>query len=276
MTEAVPVIEITNLTKTYKMGQTKVHALRGVSLTVRAGDYLAIMGASGSGKSTLMNMIGLLDRPTSGSYRIRGTEVSKLSKNQAADLRNQEIGFVFQRFNLLVRTAARRQVELPLFYRGVPAREAAKLAVETLQRVGLGERIDHRPDELSGGQQQRVAIARALVNHPSLLLADEPTGALDSTTGAEVLNLFDDLHQQGLTVVVVTHDLSVAQRAQRIVSLRDGEIVSDTTGALAPAPENLPVTVDFNPSPLTQPRSSAVDDAIPHHSDPLPITEEQL
>lgn len=246
MTEQVPVVETNRLVKTYKMGSTEVHALRGVSLTVNPGDYLAIMGASGSGKSTLMNMIGLLDRPTSGSYRIRGTEVSSLSKNQIADLRNREIGFVFQRFNLLARATAHQQVELPLFYRGLPARQATELAINSLKKVGLGDRVDHRPEELSGGQQQRVAIARALVNQPSLILADEPTGALDSTTGAEVLNLFDELHQQGLTLIVVTHDINVARRAERIVTLKDGQIVQDTTEA------NMPKSSDLSAwAPLT-------------------------
>lgn len=222
-----PVIEIVDLTKVYVMGTTEVHALSGVSLTVQAGEYVAIIGASGSGKSTLMNMIGLLDRPTSGSYRIRGVESSKLSKNRLADLRNREIGFVFQRFNLLARTTAQRQVELPLFYAGVPSSRSSKMAIEALARVGLGDRIHHKPDELSGGQQQRVAIARALVHHPSLLLADEPTGALDSRTGQEVLTLLDELHDQGMTLVVVTHDMGVANRAERIITLKDGEILSD-------------------------------------------------
>jgi putative ABC transport system ATP-binding protein len=222
-----PVIEIGDLSKVYVMGTTAVHALREVSLTITEGEYVAIIGASGSGKSTLMNMIGLLDRPTSGSYRIGGVEASQLSKDRMADLRNREIGFVFQRFNLLARTAARRQVELPLFYAGIPARKAAQLATEALARVGLGDRLDHRPDELSGGQQQRVAIARALVNQPSIVLADEPTGALDSKTGQEVLGLFDELHQQGITLIVVTHDMGVASRARRVVTLRDGVIVED-------------------------------------------------
>jgi len=185
------------------------------------------MGASGSGKSTLMNVIGLLDRPTSGSYRIRGTEASELNRSKLADLRNHEIGFVFQQFNLLPRISARRQVELPLFYAGTPRRQGQQMAKEALTLVGLAERADHRPDELSGGEQQRVAIARALVNHPSLLLADEPTGALDSKTGAEVLDLIDELHAQGLSVIVVTHDPRVAQRAQRVITLSDGIIISD-------------------------------------------------
>ena len=222
-----PIIEIDSVTKVYKMGEVEVHALRGVSLTVRAGEYVAIVGASGSGKSTLMNVIGLLDRPTSGTYHIRGTEVSQLSKNHLADLRNREIGFVFQRFNLLARTAAHRQVELPLFYAGVSNGEARKRALEALALVGLGDRAHHRPDELSGGQQQRVAIARALVNRPHLLLADEPTGALDTKTGAEVLELFDELNSQGITLVVVTHDWDVAHRAGRIITISDGLIVED-------------------------------------------------
>lgn len=222
-----PVIEIGEMTKSYQMGETAVHALRGVSLTIRSGEYVAIIGASGSGKSTLMNMIGLLDRPSTGSYRLRSTEVSQMNKAELATVRNREIGFIFQRFHLLPRTPAQRQVELPLFYAGVPARSAAKLALEALTRVGLGERAHHRPDELSGGQQQRVAIARALVNRPSLLLADEPTGALDSKTGEDVLHIFQQLHQQGMTLVVVTHDMSVAKRAERIIMLSDGKVVKD-------------------------------------------------
>jgi putative ABC transport system ATP-binding protein len=227
MVKREPIIEIENVTKVYQMGEVEVHALRGVSLTVTAGEYVAIVGASGSGKSTLMNVIGLLDSPTSGTYRIRGTEVSQLGKNRLADLRNREIGFIFQRFNLLARTSARQQVELPLFYAGVSNGESRKRALEALERVGLRDRAHHRPDELSGGQQQRVAIARALVNRPQLLLADEPTGALDTKTGAEVLELFDELHRQGLTLVVVTHDRDVANRAERIITISDGEIVED-------------------------------------------------
>ncbi len=220
-------IEIDNMTKVYQMGEMEVHALRGVSLTVRAGEYIAIMGASGSGKSTLMNMVGLLDRPTGGSYKIRGTEASKLGKNKLADLRNHEIGFVFQQFNLLPRASARRQVELPLFYGGIGRRQSREMAQAALARVGLADRVGHRPDELSGGQQQRVAIARALVNNPSLLLADEPTGNLDSATGADILDLFDELHAQGMTLIVVTHDPNVAHRAKRIITLKDGKIIDD-------------------------------------------------
>jgi len=221
------IIDIQNVTKTYQMGEIAVHALGDISMQVEAGEYVAIVGASGSGKSTLMNVIGLLDQPSTGVYAVRGTQVSNLSKNQLADLRNREIGFVFQRFNLLARTSAQRQVELPLFYAGYPARKAKEMAASALTRVGLADRAHHRPDELSGGQQQRVAIARALVNNPQLLLADEPTGALDTTTGQEVLALFDELHTQGLTLVVVTHDWNVAHRARRLITIRDGRMVGD-------------------------------------------------
>ncbi len=228
-----PVIAIDNVTKTYQMGEVEVHALSGVSVEVQAGEYVAIIGASGSGKSTLMNIIGLLDRPTHGSYRIRGQEVSQLSKGAQADIRNREIGFVFQRFNLLPRTSAQAQVELPLFYAGVTGSTARRRAIDALTRVGLETRIDHRPDQLSGGQQQRVAIARALVTQPSLLLADEPTGALDSRTTREILDLFDELHAQGLTLVVVTHEHTVAERAARVITVSDGAVIGDvrTRGA---------------------------------------------
>ena len=190
-----PLIQINDLTKIYQMGDIQVQALRNVSVTIRRGEYVAIMGTSGSGKSTLMNMIGLLDRPTSGTYKIRGTEAGSLSKRALADLRNNEIGFVYQQFNLLPRINARRQVELPLFYAGISGRKRREMALHALDQVGLSDRTTHRPDELSGGQQQRVAIARALVNQPSLLLADEPTGALDSKTSDEVMHLFDALNQ---------------------------------------------------------------------------------
>jgi putative ABC transport system ATP-binding protein len=222
-----PLLTMQKLTKVYQMGDVKVEALRGIDLTIYPGEYVAVMGASGSGKSTLMNIIGLLDRPTSGSYRINGTESSELSKNQMANMRNREIGFIFQRFNLLPRVHARRQVELPLFYAGVPQNKRVEMAMEALGQVNLSDRASHNPDELSGGQQQRVAIARALVNKPSLLLADEPTGALDSKTGAELLELFDELHRQKLTLIVVTHDYNVAKRSQRIVTLSDGLIIDD-------------------------------------------------
>jgi putative ABC transport system ATP-binding protein len=220
-------IEFENVTKVYHMGEVDVRALRGISFSMHDGEYVAIIGASGSGKSTLMNILGLLDRPTSGSYRIHGAEAGKLSKRRTADLRNHEIGFVFQRFNLLPRISARRQVELPLFYAGVPPRESQQRALAALERVGLGDRAAHHPDELSGGEQQRVAIARALVNRPSLLLADEPTGQLDTKTGANLLALFGQLHQEGLSLIVVTHDPKVSERAERIISLSDGQIVDD-------------------------------------------------
>lgn len=227
-TSSEPIIEIDSLSKVYVMGATEVHALRNVSLTIHEGEYVAIVGASGSGKSTLMNVLGLLDRPTSGGYRIGGVEASKLSKNRMAALRNREIGFVFQRFNLLARTPARRQVELPLFYAGVSQRESARRAIAALERVGLGDRIDHRPEELSGGQQQRVAIARALINRPSMILADEPTGNLDTRTSVEIMELFQRLNEeQGITVVFVTHNPETADYVERVVRIRDGVIEKD-------------------------------------------------
>lgn len=230
----VPVIAIEDVTKTYQMGEVAVHALRGVSLDIHSGEYVAIIGASGSGKSTLMNIIGLLDRPTSGRYAVRGNEVGRLGKAAQADIRNREIGFVFQRFNLLPRTSAQAQVELPLFYAGITGAQGRRRAVDALTRVGLESRIDHRPDQLSGGQQQRVAIARALVTAPSLLLADEPTGALDSKTTAEILDLFDELHAQGLTLVVVTHEHSVAERAGRVLTMSDGAVIEDVRNTPKP------------------------------------------
>ncbi len=267
--ESVPVIEISNMTKIYQMGETQVHALNDVSLTINEGEYVAIIGSSGSGKSTLMNMIGLLDNPTSGSYRIRGTETSELSENRMADLRNKEIGFVFQRFNLLPRTNARRQVELPLFYTGSLAGDASRMAMAALAKVGLADRASHRPDELSGGQQQRVAIARALVNNPSILLADEPTGALDSKTGDDVMGLFYDLHQQGMTLIVVTHDNDIARQAARIITLRDGKIISD---------EHNGHTV-LNPADWERPRDEAVmDESVMGEATimPIPLKGEQI
>ncbi len=217
-------ILLKDVTKTYEMGTQEVHALRGVDLTVDEGAYLAIMGPSGSGKSTLMNIIGCLDVPTTGAYRLNGTDVSHMTDDQQARVRNKEIGFVFQQFNLLPRTPAIKQVALPLMYAGHGRDERFARAEEALKSVGLGDRMDHRPDELSGGQQQRVAIARALVTNPSLILADEPTGALDSETGAELLDLLGTLHEQGLTIVTVTHDPLVARAAHRVVHLRDGVI----------------------------------------------------
>jgi putative ABC transport system ATP-binding protein len=220
-------IQFEDVTKVYHMGDVEVNALCGITFSMHEGEYVAIMGASGSGKSTIMNILGLLDRPSSGSYRIHGAEVGTLSKRRTADLRNREIGFVFQRFNLLPRIPARRQVELPLFYAGVSPRESQQRAMEALERVGLGDRVTHHPDELSGGEQQRVAIARALVNRPSLLLADEPTGQLDTRTGADLLALFGQLHREGLSLIVVTHDPKVGERAERIITLSDGEIIDD-------------------------------------------------
>ena len=223
-----PVIHISGVKKVYTMGSNKVFALRGVDLTVMPGEMLAIMGTSGSGKSTLMNVLGCLDVPTEGSYTLDGTRVDGLSKNQLADLRNQKLGFVFQGFNLLARTSAIDNVELPLLYdRSGRKLNTRALAAEALGRVGLGDRMDHQPSELSGGQQQRVAIARALVTQPRLLLADEPTGNLDSRMTVEVMSLFQELNEQGITVVLVTHEPEVAQYAKRIVEVRDGRILRD-------------------------------------------------
>lgn len=222
------VISLSDLFKTYTMGSNQVHALRGINLKINRGEMVAIMGASGSGKSTLMNIVGCLDRPTSGTYKLDGEQVDNLSRNRLADIRNRHIGFVFQGFNLLARTSAQENVELPLLYdrsdRGIDPTAAA---TEALQRVGLDDRRDHQISELSGGQQQRVAIARALVTEPSLLLADEPTGNLDSRTSIEVLALFQELNEQGLTIVMVTHETDIAQYARRIVQLRDGLIIQD-------------------------------------------------
>jgi ABC-type lipoprotein export system ATPase subunit len=223
-------IELRKVRKIYNLGEVTVEALRGVDLTIEQGEYVALMGPSGSGKSTLMNTLGCLDRPTSGSYRLAGEEIATMSNDDRARIRNERIGFVFQNFNLLARTSAVENVELPLMYtRGVSEREARKRAIAMLERVGLGNRLDHHPTQLSGGQQQRVAIARALVNNPSILMADEPTGNLDSRTSREIIALFKELNEKsGLTIILVTHDQDVAKHARRIVALRDGLIVADT------------------------------------------------
>jgi putative ABC transport system ATP-binding protein len=222
------VIHVEDLTRLYQMGTERVLALRSLTLTIRRNEYVAIMGPSGSGKSTLMNLIGCLDTPTGGSYWLNGQEVSRLSDDALARVRNQEIGFVFQTFNLLPRATALHNVELPLVYAGAGSKERRQRAEEALARVGLEHRMQHRPNELSGGQRQRVAIARALVNRPSLLLADEPTGNLDSTTSEEIMRVFGELHAQGQTIVVVTHEASIAKHAERVVVLRDGRLDSDT------------------------------------------------
>jgi putative ABC transport system ATP-binding protein len=229
------VIQIRDLRRDYDMGGEVVHALRGVNLAIRRNEYVAIMGPSGSGKSTLMNLIGCLDTPTAGEYWLNGQEVSRMSDDALARVRNQEIGFVFQTFNLLPRATALQNVELPLVYGGLGARDRAARAREALERVGLADRMGHRPNELSGGQRQRVAIARALVNRPSILLADEPTGNLDSATSGEIMRVFGTLTAGGQTVIMVTHEADIAAHAARVVVLRDGQIATDTTRATGAA-----------------------------------------
>ena len=225
---SAPFIQAIDLWKTYEMGSENIHALHGVTFEVRKNEYLAIMGPSGSGKSTLMNLIGCLDTPSRGQYLFNGELVRNMRDDTLAEIRNQEIGFVFQSFNLLPKTSARQNVELPLIYAGKGATERRKASKKVLEMVGLGDRIDHFPNELSGGQSQRVAIARALVTLPSLLLADEPTGNLDSKTGLEIMSLFDKLHRDGRTVILVTHELAVAEHADGIIFLKDGKIDSET------------------------------------------------
>ncbi len=225
----MPLIETNDLWKTYEMGSEKVHALRGCTLTIERGEYVAIMGPSGSGKSTLMNLIGCLDSPTQGEYWLNGKKVSQMNDNELANIRNREIGFVFQTFNLLPRVTSLHNVELPLVYNGTPTVERERMAREALTRVQLGDRVNHKPTELSGGQRQRVAVARALVNNPSLILADEPTGNLDSKTSLEIMKLFNDLHAQGNTIVVVTHERDIALYAHRVLSILDGQIATDET-----------------------------------------------
>ena len=234
-----PVIRLEGITREYVMGTETVRALRGVDLTIGRNEYVAIMGPSGSGKSTMMNVLGCLDTPDGGAYWLNGQEVSRMVDDDLARVRNREIGFVFQTFNLLPRASALANVELPLVYAGATARQRRQRAEEALSRVGLGERMHHRPNELSGGQRQRVAIARALVNNPSILLADEPTGNLDSATSVEIMRVFGELHAQGQTVILVTHEPDIAEHARRVIVLRDGKIDTDrlnpvrTTGAAA-------------------------------------------
>ena len=226
-----PVVELDGVEKTYRSGTLEVSALRGVSLRIEVGEYVAIMGPSGSGKSTLMHIVGCLDVPTSGIYRLAGEDVSDMSEDELADARNRRVGFVFQQFNLLPSLSAWRNVEMPLLYARLPKDERRQRALHALSRVGLDDRVDHRPGELSGGQQQRVAVARALVGDPDLILADEPTGNLDSVATADVLMLFDELHAAGRTIVLITHEAEVAGRAQRVIRLRDGLVVEDKVAA---------------------------------------------
>ncbi len=221
------IIETQDLWKTYVMGSEEIHALRGVNIAINTGEYVAIMGPSGSGKSTLMNLIGCLDTPTKGSYLLNGKQVSQMNDNELARIRNEEIGFVFQTFNLLPRASALHNVELPLIYAGVPTKDRQERAKDALRKVELDQRMSHKPNELSGGQRQRVAIARALVNNPSILLADEPTGNLDSKTGVEIMALFERLHSTGNTIVLVTHEPEIAAHAHRIIHIRDGQVEKD-------------------------------------------------
>ena len=240
MSGPLPLIDMRNVTRTYRAGQVELHALKNVSLSIDPGEYVAVVGASGSGKSTLLNILGLLDRPTDGAYRVRNRDAGELTDRERTSLRNREIGFVFQEFNLLARATALRQTELPLFYAGVSRKESRRRALNALAQVGLADRAGHRPEELSGGQRQRVAIARALVNNPSLILADEPTGAIDTQTGEEVMALFEQRLLEGLTLLIVTHDREIAARARRIITLRDGAVISDERRPLSTtAPEKI-------------------------------------
>lgn len=222
------IIKIRNIIRDFQLGQETVHVLKNIDLDIEKGEYVAIMGPSGSGKSTLMNLIGCLDTPTSGTYILNGNDVSQMSDNELAEIRNKEIGFVFQTFNLLPRTTALDNVALPMVYAGVSKKDRTERAIEVLNDVGLSDRMDHRPNQLSGGQRQRVAVGRALINKPSIILADEPTGNLDSKTGMEIMTLFENIHKAGNTIIVVTHEEEIASHAQRIIRLRDGMIESDT------------------------------------------------
>ena len=231
-------IETNDLWKTYRMGSEEIHALSGVSIQIERGEYVAIMGPSGSGKSTLMNLIGCLDTPTRGSYHLNGKNVGAMNDDELAQIRNEEIGFIFQTFNLLPRATALHNVELPMIYAGRPPKERAARAIAALQMVELEDRMSHRPNELSGGQRQRVAIARALVNRPSILLADEPTGNLDSKTGAEIISLFGRLHAEGNTILLITHEADVAAHAKRVIYVKDGKAASDSGGNPEPSRES--------------------------------------
>jgi putative ABC transport system ATP-binding protein len=224
-----PVIQIENMKKIYRIGDQEIHALKGVNVTIEEGDFVAIMGPSGSGKSTMMNVIGCLDKPTSGEFLLDGFPISKAQDDELAVIRNKKIGFVFQNFNLLPRTTAVENVELPLLYAGVSAKERRQRAVDALENVGLGARLNNKPNELSGGQQQRVSIARALVNNPVILLADEPTGALDTRTSMEIMNIFQQLNDSGKTVILVTHEPDIAEYAKKIIRFRDGEVIATET-----------------------------------------------
>ena len=249
-------IGLQNISRRYQMGAELVHALRDVSLTIQRGEYVGIMGPSGSGKSTLMNLIGCLDTPTSGRYTLNGTDVSEMDDNQLAEIRNREIGFVFQTFNLLPRSNALHNVELPLIYSGMGSEERRNVALEALKSVGLSDRIHHKPNELSGGQRQRVAVARALVNKPSILLADEPTGNLDSKTGVEIMALFKELSERGHTLIVVTHEEEVARHARRIIRIRDGLIASDELVHLSSAGGALPAKTSASQAEIPAPQTS--------------------